>query len=141
MEEDYCILPKTAVEGYACRYACPVVGVVCWRTHSTQDGEWLDAIAGNKVKSFIPRHEAEWWHEAEWLRHLAFHRWNEWARACGMPLLEKTTWDHARIDAQIVKDIEQPDKQPWCPSEIQTRKPKTELIKWLQASTLPNGYN
>ncbi|KAH7320391.1 hypothetical protein B0J17DRAFT_773054 [Rhizoctonia solani] len=128
-------IPNTAVRRYACVYACPNTGMICRQQDSKQDKEWLKTISGHKTKSFFSRHEAEC------LRHLAFHRWEEWSFARGHRGSNRTSWDDARIDAQIVKDIEHPDMQPWCPSEIQTRVPQEDMIKWLKASPLPNGYN
>ncbi|CEL57050.1 hypothetical protein RSOLAG1IB_08303 [Rhizoctonia solani AG-1 IB] len=130
--------PDSPVRKYCCWYICPSTDYACWTQNSTQDTEWLNVIAGRKLKGHFSRHEAEC------LRHLAMHRHAEWVGSQNdwrnlESLGTQTEWDDERIDEQIIKDIEEPDTQLWYQSEKRNRY-KPMMIEWLKASRKPNKY-
>ncbi|CAE6336886.1 unnamed protein product [Rhizoctonia solani] len=135
------VVPKSnpAIRNYVCRYICPSMNNACWMLSSNQDPDWRTEISKRVDKGFFSRHEAEC------LRHLAMHRYDEWIKCLrNWSRMDgdgrATQWDDERIDEQIIKDIEQPDTQLWYPSERKNRNPQL-MIEWLKASRKSNGYN
>ncbi|KAF8711781.1 hypothetical protein RHS03_01630, partial [Rhizoctonia solani] len=128
-----------SLKNFACKYIGPELGDVCFMLGSNQDPEWLMEITQNKRKSmgFFPRNEAEW------LRHLAMHRHDEWIKSLrnwDSMGSNATEWDDERIDEQIMKDIEEPEAQVWYRSEKRNRNEEV-MIEWLKASRKSNKYN
>ncbi|CEL57052.1 hypothetical protein RSOLAG1IB_08305 [Rhizoctonia solani AG-1 IB] len=141
LTKDIFTLPKSssAVKLYACKYICPLTDNACWNLDYAQDPEWRKTISKRRNKGYFSRHEAEC------LRHLAMHRYNEWVRSMRdwhkiKSTDQATEWDDRRIDDQIIRDIEQPDNQLWYLSEEKSRD-KRLMIEWLKASRRGNKYN
>ncbi|KAG8715708.1 hypothetical protein FRC11_001006 [Ceratobasidium sp. 423] len=120
-------------KAYACLYTDPITNDHCWtRMGCAQPREWLIAVSNGLRKKgrkgFYPRHEAEM------LRHLAVHRMQEAYSIRAMPngAQSATVWQHQLIDAQIIKDRDDPGNQFWYPDEI--RKSREQLNEELAVS-------
>ncbi|KAF8711773.1 hypothetical protein RHS03_01641, partial [Rhizoctonia solani] len=125
---------------FGCKYFSPKLGRGCWSTDSIQDLSWLLNITQGEHdgKGFFPRDDAEWF------RHLAMHRYNEWVESgynWSSMGNKASEWNEAKIDQQIIKDIMEPTSQKRYPSEESNRPSVEVMMEWLKASKAPNKYS